>query len=322
MRIMKKLFTSLSPKILFLSFILSLSFTSVNAQIWNNIGSKVNDKIKRKADQKVEQKIDKTIDKGFDKTEEKIDESFQKSDDSTKESKAPKESKESTASKGFDMSSMFGGTPDMRDEYKFKFGVTYKMTSTNSKGKTQDAPTMTMWMAESGITGIHTNEQNSTIILDIEKETMVIIQETEKTYMAIKSDMKAATEKIVEKIGTTNKDIEQQISDTKVEKIGAEKILGYNCDIYKITTKDGESKIWSTQDIDFDYSKMAGGFSNSFGGKQKSSLPNVKGMPTGMLLKMISTNNKTKDSMTMEATEIFKNGNTYIMSNYKKMGMQ
>jgi hypothetical protein len=55
---------------------------------------------------------------------------------------------------------------------------------------------MTMWMAESGVSGIDATEQNSTMILDLEKESMVIIQETEKTYMAIKSDMKAATEKM------------------------------------------------------------------------------------------------------------------------------
>lgn len=312
MLIMKNLFTALNYKVLFLALFMPLSFSTAQGQIWNNIGSKVNDKLKKKADQKIEQKIDQSIDKSFDKTEKKIEESFQKGDDSTNESEIPK---------GMDLSSIFGGTPELRDEYKFDFGVTYKITSTNSKGKAQDVPAMTMWMAESGVSGIHTVEQNTTMIMDMAKETMVIIQEKDKTYMAIKSNMKAASEQILKASEhAANEDNEEIPADVKIEKIGSEKILGYNCDIYKITSNDSESKVWTTQDIDFDYSKMVGGFSNSFGGK-KSSIPTVKGMPMGMMLKVITIDNNSKETMTMEATEVFKNGTNIKMSNYKKMGM-
>lgn len=313
MKIMKKLITSSSPKILFLILLMSLSYSSAQGQIWNNIGSKVNDKLKKKADQKIEQKIDQSIDKSFDKTEQKIDESFQKNDQSSGEAKAPQ---------GLDLSSMFGGTPELRDQYKFEFGITYQMSSTNSKGKAQDLPKMTMWMGESGVSAIHTNEQNTTMIMDMEKETMVIIQENEKTYMAIKSNFKAASEQILKASKDAANEEDIVTDDMKMEKIGSEKLLGYNCDIYKISSNETESKVWVTQDINFDYSKMAGGFSNSFGGKQKSSLPNVKGMPMGMMLKVITINNKSNETMTMEATEVFKNGTIFKLSSYKKLGMQ
>lgn len=307
---MKKLLKTLSPKILFLVLLMSLSFSSAQAQIWNNIGSKVNDKLKRKADQKIEQKIDNAIDKSFDKTEQSIEESLQKGD---------KSNSKTNPSQGLDISSMFGGTPELRDQYKFGFGVTYKMSSTNSKEKTKEMPTMTMWMSEDGITAMHTDEQNSTIIMDLEKETMIIIQENDKSYMAIKSNMKAVSDKILESV---EDEIDDEIpADVKFEKIGTEKILGYNCDIYKMTSSESESKIWTTQDIKFDYNKMAGGFTNSFGKKQKSALPTMEGMPMGMLLKVITTETKSKDTVTMEATEIFKDGKTFKLSSYKKIGM-
>lgn len=304
---MKKLLTSLSPKILFLVLLMSLSFSTAHGQIWNNIGSKVNEKLKKKADQKIEQKIDQAIDKSFDKTEDKIEESFKNENGSSNNNQ--------NAPKGMDISSMFGGAADVRDQYIFDFGITYKTNSTKSKGKTQEIPTMTMWMSVSGVTAISTSEPSSIMIIDMEKETMVIIQEKEKTYMAMKNNMKAISENIMESIDTE----EMAADDMKFEKIGTESILGYKCDIYKMTNDGKESKIWVSKDINFNYSNMAGGFNNTIGQRQKGNLPNFDDMPQGMMLKAISTD--SKETIIIEATEVFEKGTNIKMSSYKKLGM-
>lgn len=305
MYIMKKLLTSFSPKILFLVLLMSFSFSKAHGIIWNNLDSKVDKKLKRKAGKKVEQNIDESIDKSFDKTESKTEKLINFGD---------KSSDNQDITKDLDMSKMLSGKADIKDEYKFDLGITFKSSSTNAKGKVQELGKMTLWTAESGITAFHATENHSTLIVDPENETRVIIQDKDKTYMTMKSNMKLISEKIIDK----PVEKAEVSNDMKFEKIGSEDLLGYTCDIYKITGGGKETNVWITKDIKFNYGNMAGDFSHTLGRKQKFTLPDMRELPQEVMLKVISSDSQTKESMSMEATEVFIDGTTIKMSSYKE----
>jgi hypothetical protein len=104
-------------------------------------------------------------------------------------------------------------------------------------------------------------------------------------------------------------------SNYKMEKIGTEKILGYKCEIYKITDEDSESIISITPDIHIT------GFMKTFASMSRNSkLPTMDVIP-GMLMRMESKDLKKKgDGMKMIATEIIKTPKTIKSSEYKSFG--
>lgn len=277
---------------------------TAEAQIWKNLESKVKDKVEKKASNKLEKKLDKTIDKSFDKTEETLD------DSTTKKNK--KTTKKQSMPEGVDLAGMLSGNAETRSSYVFDLGVSYQTTMITAKNKKEVMPVSTLWYSKEGYIGMNSSDSKDVIVMDAEKESMVIFQEADKQYMAIGNGMYGA-----------NEDFSDDSDDDfnyKIEKIGTEKILGYNCDIYKVTGTDYNAKIWMTKALNFDYSKILANTKN----KQSTmgtSWGSSKNFPQGMLLKMESTDTKTKEKTFTEATNVHKAGTTIKTSSYKKAGL-
>lgn len=304
---MKNLFHATFIRLFSVLFLSVGLFSNADAQIWKNFGDKVNEKIQKQASDRLERKVDEKIDKTFDKTEETIDGSLQKND---------KESYDKQGiPKGFDLSSFMGGPVEVRPQYKFNIGITYRMTSSEN-GKSNQIPESEIWMSEEGYTGMNVPQNNSMVVLDIDKSTNVIFQEKDKSYMAMNMNMGGMMSQAIE----NSEEDETSPQDYKIEKLGTESILGYTCVIYKITTEDGVSTAWITNDIDFKYENMFKTFSD-MGGKQKSKVPDMENFPTGMMLKMNFVDAKNGDKMTMEAIKVDTNGRNIQTSSYKKVGM-
>jgi len=277
---------------------------TTEAQIWKNLESKVKEKVEKKASDKLEKKIDKSIDKSFDKTEETLDDSTSK--------KNKKASKNQNMSEGVDLAGMLSGKSETRSSYVFDLGVSYQTTMISSKNKKEVMPVSTLWYSKEVYIGMNSSDSNDVIVMDAEKETMVIFQEADKQYMAMGNSLYGSDEDF--------SDDSDYDANYKVEKIGTEKILGYNCDIYKVTGTDYNAKIWMTKSLNFDYSKILANTKN----KQSTmgtSWGNSKNFPQGMLLKMESTDTDTKEKTFTEATKVYKDGTTIKTSSYKKAGL-
>lgn len=275
---------------------------TTEAQIWKKLESKVKDKVEKKASDKLENKIDKTIDKSFDKTEESLDDS--------KIKKNNKADKNQSRSEGVDYAKMLGGNAETRNSYVFDLGVSYQTTMISAKNKKETMPISTLWYSNEGYIGMNSSDSKDVIVMDTEKESMVIFQDKEKQYMALGSGIQDFS---------SDEDSDDD-TNYKIEKIGTEKILGYNCDVYKVTGTTYNAKIWMTKALNFDYSKILANTKN----KQSTmgtSWGTSENFPQGMLLKMESTDTETKEKFFTEATKVHKDGTTIKTSAYKKAGL-
>jgi hypothetical protein len=293
-------------KITYTSILILIAFLATThtteAQIWKNLESKVKDKVEKKASKKLESKIDKSIDKSFDKTEEALDESTSK--------KNKKSDNKSNTPEGIDYAKMLGGNAEARQSYVFELGVSYQTTTVSAKNRKEVIPESTLWYSKEGYIGMNASDSKDIIVMDTEKDAMVIFQDKEKQYMTLGSGIQNVS-------SDENDDVD---ANYKIEKIGTEKILGYNCDIYKVSGTDYNAKIWMTKALNFDYSKILANTKN----KQNTlgtSWGSSKNFPQGMLLKMESTDTKTKEKTFTEATKVHKTGTTIKTSSYKKAGL-
>lgn len=236
----------------------------------------------------------KTQTKTNEKAEKEIDESLDENDENTE---------------GIDEQALLKSLgisfdTKTRDEYIFDLGVTYK----TAMGK-QSSQEITMWVGKDSYIGMGNAVAKNVIIFDFNNSSTVIFQENEKTYMGIKLNIHE----------TTNSQAAEE-KPYKIEKIGTETILGYVCDKYKVTTEDSESIISISKDLQYNYMDFAKKL-NSTDKSNKTNFPSIKGIPNGMMLKTFTTDLKTKQTMTMEATQVIQKPTIFKISDYKKMGM-
>ncbi|MCO5230268.1 MAG: DUF4412 domain-containing protein [Chitinophagales bacterium] len=191
-----------------------------------------------------------------------------------------------------------------KDEYIFDLGVTYK----TAMGK-QSSQEITMWVGKDSYIGMGNAIAKNVIIFDFDNNSTVIFQENEKTYMGIKLNINE----------TANSQATEE-KPYKIEKIGTETILGYSCDKYKVTTDENESIISISKDLQYNYMDFAKKL-NSTDKSNKANFPSINGIPNGMMLKTVTTDLKTKQTMTMEATQVIQRPTIFKTSDYKKMGM-
>lgn len=281
--------------LLFVIIICSLVGKSAEAQIWKNIEKKVGKKIEQQADRRLERKIDKTIDKGFDKLEDAA------------ESKSTKPASKPANEKDYNEAiRTIGGSNEviLEDVYNFKIGVTYQVVTSNKKNKAQN---MTMWISDKDYIGMNTAAQKSMFMI-MDKGRMIAFMEDKKTYMSLGAGLTDALIKEAENQAEEDDDL-----NVKFEKTGIETLLGYACDVYKVTTADGVSRIWIAPSIG------VSGFMKSFAAMSRNSKIPTHGPASGMLLKMESNDTKSGEIFTMTATEIQKTPKILNTSNYKSM---
>lgn len=206
----------------------------------------------------------------------------------------------------------------LRDEYKFKLGITYEF-SRIAKDQVKNSHEMNMWYSDAGFSGIEMNGKASMFMLyDMKSMKMITLMEAQK--MAMMMDMKKMSGQIAGRVDSAKK----EASDAKITKTGkTEKILGYSCEQYKITSKKTESLIWVTKELGAGFGDYSKSFGMLIGGKggQGTGFPDMKGAADGVMLKMESTDTGTGDIIRMEATAVNKDGKNINTSGYKLMNM-
>lgn len=278
------------------------------AQIWKNLGRKIEKKVEDQASRRLERKIDKAIDKGFDEAESAADNAVKAGN-----SKDNSESSASTANQSKSQANASsvsgGGNTSVEDSYKFNLGVEYELQSNGNSDKIN----MTMWFSKNGYVGMDASTGNGSMTTVIDTDNMIVFMEDQKSYMVMSNSMLGAISKAAVK--------EAEKSDptkVKMTRLADEKILGYNCQVYQITSEDGESKIWITTELDANPLGITEGMKNFGGGVQIPA--QVKDM-NGAMMKVESRNTKDKEQVVMQAIKVHKDGKTINSKEYKNMSV-
>ena len=205
------------------------------------------------------------------------------------------------------------------DEYQFKLGITYEMSSgkNNNFKKGQE---MSMWYSEAGYTGIGVGGQTGMfMVYDMKSMKMITLMEAQK--MAMIMDMKKMAAQVAAKTGADAKDV----ANTKITKTGKkEKILGYACEQYQISSDKSESLVWITSELGSGFGDYAKSMAMAMGGskaKKSVGFPDMKGVANGVMLKMEATDASTGEITRIEATSVNKDGKKINVSGYTMMNM-
>lgn len=282
-------------------------------------------KLKKAAENAAERTIlnrtDEEVSKGTDKSIDSITKSKKGKKNKTEEAKnigeteknldstqQQNQAKEAAMQKK--MAGLFGGggLNGVPDVYEFSYRATMKITT--QKEETE----MLYWFEpEQQYFGSKLNDDrtNSIMVMDLGNKSMVMFNDdgTQKTAMKIPAGGKTM-DKLTKKMEEKNK---SNMEEAKIVPIADKIILGYNCKGYQITTKDGVSKVWITDETPVGY---LGGIANT------ESLPNSV-LPIGentMFMEMQFESSKKKDNFSMVCTELKAERMSLIKSEYSTMG--
>lgn len=184
-------------------------------------------------------------------------------------------------------------------DYSFKMRINYEMKGSSSRDNNE----MELWIGNGPYMGMTTDAQQDAFIV-IDDDKMVTFREQEKTYMAFNFNTFAG--KVVDAAVENQED-----GEVSIKKIGKEKIVGYNCDIYEVTGDDGVSKMWITEEI------TAGNFTGSFANLTKNNkIPEIT-PGSGLMLKLESKGKKKSDDFSMAATSADKTNKEFKTSEYR-----
>lgn len=203
------------------------------------------------------------------------------------------------------------GLKGIPDVYEFSYRATMKLTSQQEETEIQ------YWMEPGKRYFGNRYDQGDTntitvMVMDMENQAMVMFNDDgeRKTAMKMPSSKKTI-EKLAKKMEEKN---QNAMEDVKITPIADKTILGYLCKGYQITSKDGISKVWITNETPVGY---LGGIANT------ESLPSSI-LPLGentMFMEMqFESFKKPKDNFSMECTELKAEGMTIKKEEYATMG--
>ena len=201
-------------------------------------------------------------------------------------------------------------------DYKFKMGITYAISADD---KTHD---IKMWVSDNDYSAIEASEggKGAFIIFNMNDKKMITVMEAQKmaVIMSLNKYQQMAQQHV--------DDSKDAISKTKVTKTGVkEKILGYNCEQYKITSDKSESLVWVTKDLGAGFSGFAKSLMMALnGGKantQDALIPDMQGITDGVALKLEATDLSSKKVTTLQATDVNKDGKEINISDFKVISM-
>ncbi len=273
---------------------LSMSYT-VEAQFFK--------KLKKKAQAAAERTI-------LNKTDEVVTKKTEQIIDSATTSNPSKKNEGKGVTIQQKMSKMFGGGLDaVPDTYKFSYLCTMKI---NTGKKETD---IKYWLEpnETYYGNTMTNEeQKNMTVMDKKNKLMVLFSDNgeQKTAMNLPMNngmMDKYTKNLNQKADVKN-------SDVKITSIPSKSILGYFCKGFQITSKEGVTRIWVTNETPVGF---LGGMSGM--GKAANSI-----LPLGenaMLMEMNHTSNKNKKgAFSMVCTDIKQQNLVINKSEYKAQG--
>ncbi|HMR18306.1 MAG TPA: DUF4412 domain-containing protein [Sphingobacterium sp.] len=273
------------------------------AQVLKGLGKKLEKKVEQQINNRVERQADKAINKGMDKVENATEDVIK--GNANKRSK----STETTSAKKKPYDFRSNSDVILADTYDFTLGVTYQTQS--GKGKAVETA---MWFGGADYIGMSVAQEEDMFMI-MHGANMIAFMEKEKSYMVLGGGITAGI------LGSAVEEAEDNTFDEEfsIKKIGSERILNYNCDVYEAKTSEYTTKLWLTTELGVD----AGHFMRAFGQLTKigkGSLPNLQNQAGGILLKMEGKSLKDKDTMKMQATSINKQGKSINTKDYKSFG--
>jgi len=150
-------------------------------------------------------------------------------------------------------------------------------------------------------------------VMDMDNKSMVLFSDNgeQKSAMKIPSSKKMM-EKLDKKMMEKGK---KTLDESEIVPIEGKTILGYQCEGYQITAKEGVTKVWITNETPVGY---LGGIANA------ESLPSSI-LPLGentMFMEMqFESSKKQKDNYSMICTELKEESMTIKKEEYASMGM-
>ena len=286
-------------------------------------GQSIFDRIKKKAEDAVAQKAE-------DKVNSKIDEMSRKMVDNSYASLFGDSASAGGGGSGAKSGPGGGGLPfslssNAKTESSYNFNVVTTMEIESSKQSGKASLTSMYNTSESyvGMKIVSPDDKKSNgtafIVLDAKNQAMVMLMSTDTSKSSVVFGWSDA-QKYAQP--TTSTPREQVNWDTvkvwrNYTRIGTKTIAGYKADGYRMEGQDGTADVWVSHDA-----ALAGG--GMFGAG--SGLKQLKGRmpadyPTGMLLQVVSVNNKTGEKGSMTVTNIDTNAHmTIAMSEYPRLG--
>lgn len=278
--------------------LLAMTPLDANAQVLKGLGKKIEKKVEQQVNRRVDRRVDNAINKGMDKVEDAAEGAIEGSGKNEK-----------PEGNGTNNVPMRANNVSIAGSYDFTLGLTYNIRS----GKEKPLET-TLWFSKADYMGMSTSTENNMFMI-MHNENIITFMEKEKNYMVIGSGMMRGIANAVAK--ETQDDSEAE--DISIEKIGTERFLNYNCDVYEVKSSEYTSKIWVTQDLDTE----AGHFMKAFSTLVKDDMGRFGDMQdgaNGIMLKMEGMNVKDNEVMIMETTAIHEQGLQFDTSEYTSVG--
>lgn len=271
-------------------------------------------KLKKRAEHAVERTVLNKTDREVSKTTDQTIDGVIKGDgkNQNNEGKDSKElSDEEKEAAGKKISSMFGGGLEgVPDNYTFSYTVTYQMTTNKDQ-----IPFEYLLQPDAAYFGnkMPDSRANSTIVYDLKKNIMVTFMDDGSQKMAMKMKM-PNMKKVQQKYG--DKLFPEKGGDQiQIIPIEGKKILGYECLGYKVISKDGEGKMWFTNDAPV---SLNGVFANFKTLPKTGPYANMPINETSLIMEMeFQSSKKRKDNMHMICTDLKKQTLVIEKKDYK-----
>ncbi|ASV29743.1 DUF4412 domain-containing protein [Maribacter cobaltidurans] len=286
-----------------------LMATCVNAQFFKKLAKKA----EQAAERTVLNRTDREVSKGTDKAIDSITKGGNGKRESKNIGETEKNLDQGTQESALQsrMANIMGamGLDDVPDVYEFSYRVKMKLTS-------QKDETVMNYLFQPGEryfgNEIDQGKTHSISVMDLENESMVMFNTNgeQKTAMKMPLD-KMTIDKMIQKMEEENVNTSD---DVKIVPIANKTILGYRCKGYQITSKDGISKVWITNEAPVGY--MGGMI-------QTEKLPNVA-LPIDektMFMEMqFESQKRKKDNFRMICTEIKEQDIFLAKNEYTSLG--
>ncbi|MCR9227952.1 MAG: DUF4412 domain-containing protein [Flavobacteriaceae bacterium] len=303
--------------VIMLMCFLAISY-STEAQFLKKLKKKAENAVERtilnRTDEEVSKGTDNAIDSitkgGKGKKKKKSDpKNIGETENNLDSTKQQNQAKEAAMQKK--MTGLFGGNnlKGVPDVYEFSYRATMKITTQKEESDIH------YWM-EPGqrYFGNRYNDgkTNSITVMDMDNQAMVMFTDDGAQKMAMKMPAgKKTIEKLTKKMEEKGKNSKEAI---KVVPIAGKTILGYHCEGYQITSKDGISKVWVTNETPVGY---LGGIANTEG-LPSSVLP--IGENTMFMEMQFESAKKKKDNFSMVCTDLKEESMSIVKAEYSTMG--
>lgn len=278
------------------------------AQLLKNLEKKVQDKLKQKVQKDVENSVDKKVDQAYDSL--KIDATDVLRKDASPNESSIQENTEPTSNQANEMmKSILGGMNDAKYKNTYSFPLNAKISyQTFKNGKAAQEETMVHYYADDAIM-IETDKNTNTMILyDFASNSMLMIDTKKKTLQPMSLDF-------LQKIGKGSKiqSPDDKPSNFSFHPTGKTKsIAGYSCKEYESSTLEGESLIWFTNSLDFDYTTYLKNFSKILG-NDMNDMPNG----FGYVMEMTDFDKDGTKNMFMQVQSVDKKSEVVNTDDYK-----